>query len=111
LRGNLRLVERLRLDQVANRLGLREIDPTIQECPHSELARLGHARPALQRQFDNVPQHDRRSMAGDLNDFIGGIRMRLRKIRRNNLVDAISGSRLDKFAEVRSSRLELLAAG
>ena len=45
-RRDLRLVERLRIDEVAHRLGLRQIDAAVEEGAHGELARLGQPRAA-----------------------------------------------------------------
>jgi hypothetical protein len=57
-----------------------------------------------------MPQHDRRSMTGDLDDVVGRVGMRLREVRRDNLVDPIAGFRLDQLSEVRASSLKLLPA-
>src|SRR5437588_6365524 len=39
--GNLRLIKRLRVDKIAYRLRLREIDAPIQKGAHGEFARFG----------------------------------------------------------------------
>ena len=59
-RRDLRLVERLRVDEVAHRFGLREVDAAVEEGAHGELAGLGQARAAGERHL-----HTWRSTTGD----------------------------------------------
>ena len=90
LRRNLRLIQRLRIDQVAHRLGLREIDAPVQKRPHGELARLGQARSGGHAEFHNVPQHHRRSVRRNLDDVVGRVGMRLGEVSDDDFVDALA---------------------
>ncbi len=108
-RRDLRLVERLRIDEVAHGFGLGEVDASVEEGAHGELAGLGEARAAGQRHFHDVTQHDGRAVAGDLDYIIGGVGVRLGEKGDDNFVDAIAGRGIDQFAEVSAIRLEFVA--
>ena len=54
LRGDLRLVERLRVDEIADRFGLCEIDAAVEEGAHGELSGLGEAGSGGNAEFDDV---------------------------------------------------------
>ncbi len=56
LGGDFGLVERLRVDQVADGFGLGEIDAAVEEGAHGELAGLGQAGAAGESELDNVAQ-------------------------------------------------------
>ena len=91
--GDLRLVERLRVDEIADRFGLGEIDAAVEEGAHGELAGLGEARSGGDAQLDDVPEHDRRAVGGDLDDVVGGVGMGLGEVGDDDFVDAGAGSR------------------
>ena len=62
LRSDLRLVKRLRVDQVAHGFSLGKIDAAIEKCAHGELSGLSQPRPRAHAHLDNMPQHHRRSV-------------------------------------------------
>src|SRR5438309_1585024 len=59
LSGNFGLIKGLRLDQIADSLGLREIDAAIQECSHGEFTGLREACSTAEGKFDDVTEHHR----------------------------------------------------
>ena len=71
--GDLRLVERGGLDQVAHGLGPRQIDAPVEKGAQRELAGLGEPRARLAGALQGEAQHDRRAVAGDLHHVLGGI--------------------------------------
>ena len=73
LRGDARLVERGGVDQVADGLGLRQVDAAVEEGAQRELAGFGQARAGVERALHGVAQHDRRAVAGDLDHVFGGV--------------------------------------
>jgi hypothetical protein len=79
----------LRVDQIANRLSLGQVEPAIKEGPHGKFTRLSQPRAARESQLDNMPQYDGRSMSGDFNDVVGCIRVRLPKVSDDNFVNAL----------------------
>ena len=105
---DLRLVERLRVDEVANGFGLGQVDASVEEGAHGELAGLGQARAAGERHLDNVTQNDRRAVAGDLDYVVGGVGVRLGEEGDDDFVDALACGGIDQFAEVRAAGLELV---
>ena len=93
--GNLRLIERLRVDEVADGLGLSQIDASIQERAHGELAGLGKACSASERHLNHVAEDDRRSVTGNLDHVVGGVGVRLGEEGNDYFVDAIARGGLD----------------
>ena len=89
LRRDFRLIQRLRIDQVAHRLGLRQVDAPVEKGAHGELAGLGQASTRSHAQFDDVPQHNRRSMGGDFDHVVGRVGMWLGKEGDDDFVDAL----------------------
>src|SRR5262249_32335788 len=73
-RGQSGLKGCLSLDQVANCLSLGEVDSTIEERAHGELARFGQTRAEGKRVFDQPGQDDRTAMTGDLDDIFTCVR-------------------------------------
>jgi len=55
LRRHTSLVKRRRVDQIAHRFRLRQIDPPIQIGAQCELARLCHSRTRFQRALYSMP--------------------------------------------------------
>ena len=76
-----RLQRRDRVDQIGDRLCLRQIDPAVQERAQRELPRLGETRAARHRRGDDGAQHDRASVGAELDDVLAGVRMRGRESR------------------------------
>src|SRR3954452_16909673 len=54
LRGDLRLVQRLRFDEVADGFGLREIEASVEKGAHGELTWLGEACAAREAELDHM---------------------------------------------------------
>ena len=73
LRRNLGLIKRLRLDQVADRFCLRQINAAIEKRAHGELARLGQSGTLGERNLHDVAQDDRRPVRRDFDNVIGGV--------------------------------------
>ena len=94
LGGDLRLVERLGVDQVADGFGLGKIDAAVEESTHGELARFGETRSGGDEQLDNVPEDDRRAVGCDLDNVVGSVGMRLGEVSDHDFVDA---SRVSSF--------------
>ena len=90
LRCNLRLIQRLRIDQIANRFRLGQVDAAVQKSAHRELAGFGGARSCCDAQFHDVAQDDRRSVGRDFNDIVGRVGMGLGEVSHDNFVDALS---------------------
>ena len=86
----MRLIERLRVDQIADGFGLGQIDAAVEEGAHGEFAGLGEARAARQRQLDYVAQDDGRAVAGDFDDVVGGVGVRLGEVGDDDFVDAVA---------------------
>src|ERR1700722_10204819 len=87
---DLRLVESLSVDQVADGFGLGEIDASIQKGPHGELARFSQASAGGDAHRDDVPQDYWRSVGGDFDDVVGSVGVRLREVGDDDFVDARS---------------------
>ena len=105
-RGDLRLVERLGVDEVADRFRLRQIDAAVEERSHGELARLGQACTSRNRHLNDMSQNNRRSMAGNFDHVVGRVRVRLREKRRDDFVDAFAGRGINQLAKVRMAGLK-----
>ena len=83
-----RLGQRLRIDQVAHRLGLREVELAGQKRALGKLARLGQPRAQLQCAAQQQLQHHRRAVRRNLNQILGGVRVWRGKKSDHRLVDA-----------------------
>ena len=82
-----RLERSRRVDQVADRFGLHQIDPAIEKCAERELARLGQPCARFDcRRHDRV-QHDRRAMRAQLDDIVARIGVRRGKECDDGLID------------------------
>jgi hypothetical protein len=103
LGGDSRLVDRGRVDQVADCLRLRQIDPPVQKRPQCELARHGQSRPMSQRPLNRVPQHYRRPMARDLDQILRRVRPGMLEERDHRLVDRVA-SLIQNVCQLRLSR-------
>ena len=73
LGGDLGLIQRLRVDEVADGFGLSQIDASIEKSAHGEFAGLGEAGAAGERKFDDVAQNDGRAVGGDFYDVVGRV--------------------------------------
>ena len=72
--GDTRLVERGGFDEVANSFRSRKIDPAIQVSAQGEFAGLRQTRAFANRTFHAKPEDNRRAVAANLDQVIGGIR-------------------------------------
>ena len=88
LGGDLGLEEGLRVDQVADRFGLGEVEASVEEGAHGEFAGFGEAGAAGEREFDDVAQDDGRAVGGDFDDVVGGVGVRLLEVSDDDFVDA-----------------------
>lgn len=82
------LGERLRIDQVPHRFGLREIDAACKKCALRELAGLRQPRTEFQSVAEERFKNNRRTMRGNLNKIFGCIRVGRGKERHQRLVNA-----------------------
>ncbi len=89
LGGDLRLVERLRVDQIADGFRLGEIDAAVEKGAHGELSGLGEARPGGDAQLYYVAEHDRRAVGGDFDDVVGSVGMWLGEVGDHDFVDTL----------------------
>jgi len=112
LGGNLRLVEGLGIDEIANGLGLSEIDAAIEEGAHSELSGFGEARSSGDAKLDDVTEHDRGAVRSDLDNVVGSVGMRFGEKSNHDFVDTrfVWGghscpTRFDEFPENCAARL------
>src|SRR5712671_4404871 len=71
-----RLILSLGVDDIANCLGLCEVDTFVQESAKGELTGLGDARSAINRQLKHAPENDRAAVATDLHYVLAGVRVR-----------------------------------
>src|SRR5271157_4266402 len=110
-RGDLSLVERLRFDQIAHCLSLREINAAIEKSAHGELTGFCQPRATRESILDDVAKDDRRTVARNLDHVVGGVRVRLGEEGDDNLVEALAGRWLDQLTEVCMSRFEVVSMG
>src|SRR5579872_2111874 len=83
------LIQRLRFDQITNRLRLRQIDAAVEKSAHGELARFGKPRSCGQAHLDNVSQYDRRPVRADFYDVVGGVGMWFGEVGDDDFVDTL----------------------
>ena len=74
--GLARLGEGLRVDQVADRLSLREIEAAGEKGALGEFAGLGETRAQLKRAAQKQLQHHGRAVRCNLNEIFGCVRAR-----------------------------------
>ena len=105
------LGQRLRLDQVAHRLGLRQVQLAGEKGALRELARLGQPRAQLQRALQQQLQHHRRAVRGNLHQIFGGIGVGRGKESDHRLVDAagIEAVFVQHIGQPRAAVLQRLA--
>ena len=82
-----RLERRHGVHQIPDRLGLHEIEPSVQERAERELAGLGQTRARSHRRGHDLAQQFEAAMGADFDDILRGVRMRTRKERGDNFVD------------------------
>jgi len=88
LRGDFGLLERLRIDQVADRFGLGQINAAIQQAAHGELSGLGETRASGKRKLHNVTQNHGRTVRGDFDDVVGRVGVGRGEVGDNHFVNA-----------------------
>jgi hypothetical protein len=76
----------LRLDNIKDRLGLREVHPAVQERPQRELAGIGQPGPAEQDHLEDALQGHRPAVAVDLDDVLSGVGVRSLHVGRQHLI-------------------------
>ncbi len=82
------LRQRLRINQVAHCLGLRQINLLGQKRSLRKLTRLCQPRAQLQRAPQQQLQHHRRAMRGNLHKLLTGVRVRRGKVRHHRFINA-----------------------
>ena len=87
---NLRLIQRLRLDQVADSFSLGEIDAPIEERAHGEFAGLGQASPSGEGKINHVSEDHWRTVSRDFDDVIGGVGVRFGKVSHHHVINALT---------------------
>ena len=87
-RGLARLRKRLRIDEVANRFGLRQVEPPGKKRALGKLSRLGQTRAELQRPAQQELQHHRRPVRGNLHKIFGCVGIRRGKESHQRFVDS-----------------------
>ena len=93
LSRNLRLIERGGVDQIPDRFGLRQIEASMQIGTQGELARLSQTRAGLDGLLNTMPQYNRRPMAGDFHQILGGVRFWGFEVSHHYLIDTRFQSR------------------
>ncbi len=104
IEGHARLQRRHRVNQVRDRFGLHEIDPSVQVRAKRELARVGQPRAGMNRGADDRFENHGTAVRRNFDDIIAGVGVRSRKVRRDDPIDR----RLvdDDVGERRATRLE-----
>ena len=104
LGGNLRLIQRLRVDQIAHGLGLRQVEPASKKCPLGKFAGPRQTRSRSNAGTHQEFQNHRRAMRGKLDYIFAGVGMWRGKPGDDGLVESCSGSRVEKFGKARLRR-------
>ena len=82
-----RLQRRDGVDQVRHRLRLHEVEAPVQERAQRELAGLGQARAGGDGRAHDLAQQRQAAVRADLDDVLGGVRMRSREERGDDFVN------------------------
>ncbi len=84
------------VNQIGNRLGLRQVDFVVEKRPLGELTRLGdaqagqHLRAGLQAARQQQLQHDRAAVGLQLQHVLAGVGVRRGKVQRQPLVNRLA---------------------
>ena len=104
--GDLGLVERARFDQVADGLGLSQVNAAVQKRAQGEFAGLGGAGALGERALDEIREHNGRAVTGDFNHILARIGLGPAEAGDHHLVEDAAGigpgsdrGRLDELAE------------
>ena len=84
--GRASLERRHRVDEIAHRFGLHQIDPAVQKRAQRELAGFCQTRPLGHRRFDDRTQEDGAAVGADFDHILAGVRVRAGKERQDDLV-------------------------
>src|SRR5579872_6699115 len=106
LGGDLGLEKRLRLDQIADRLRLREIDASMQKAAHGELAGFSHARSARQSLLHQILENDGRSVRRNLDHVLSCVRVGLLEESGDHFVDTLAAADVNQLTENGAAGLE-----
>ena len=82
------LIERLRLDQVADSFGLGEIDAAVEKGAHGEFARAPRGARREPAPLDHVAQNHWRAVGGNFDDVVGGVGVWRGEVGDDDFVDA-----------------------
>src|SRR6185503_19972449 len=84
------LIQRSGFDQIADGLGLRQIDAAVQVGTQRELPWFRQPHSSLAEMLKGVAQNHGRSMAGDFDHIFRGIRTRCREVGYYDLIDNVA---------------------
>ena len=79
------------VDEIGDRLGLRQIDAIVEKCAQREFTGLRRARPELADPLEHHARDDDASVALKLEDIFTGVRVRGLEAQRETIVDGGSG--------------------
>src|SRR5690242_12229547 len=91
---------RLRVDQVTNRLGLRKVHPAVSECPQAEFTRVGKPSAVRKAEVDHLTKHDRRAVTAYFYDILTCERVRSLKKCNDRVVNGFVRRRVDDLLEM-----------
>jgi hypothetical protein len=106
-----RLILRLSVNHIANRLSLREVNTLIKKSSKGELARLSYACSSVKHHPQHSLQDYRTAMATDFHNIFAGIRVRRFEICEDNFVYDLTGGWIGNLFEPRQVRFVERAAG
>ena len=89
IEGRARLQRRRRLNQIGDRFGLHQIDPSIEKRAQRKLAGLRQARAACNRGADHRMKDHRAPVRAQLDDVVSRIRSGRRKRRGDDVIDRV----------------------
>ena len=88
IEGHARLEGSDGIDEIRHGLGLHEVHAPVQEGAQRELARLGKPRAGVDGGAHDAAHQRQAAVGADLDDILGGVGMRSRKVRGDDFVDA-----------------------
>ena len=106
-KGNLSLSERGGRDQVADRLCLDKIQPSIYVGPERELARMGKPGPRPSPKGYDFPKDYGAAMTGNLDDLLPGVGAWRREVSQIGLVDDPIFCAVENLSQNECQRLDL----
>jgi hypothetical protein len=96
------LVIGLRIDNVSDRLRLREVYAPVEERAHGKLSRLGYSRATFDNDFEHAPEDDGAAVAAQLYHILAGVRVRGFENGEHDFVYGLAGRGIKDTAELRA---------